>query len=286
MGICRYCGQKAGWFSDAHDTCIERANQRVQELQTCIATALKGGKQYGDIKSQVDKIITDSSIPAEQVTSAFKTGWSAGAEERAKAQPISDQEFSAISDVYRAAGLTQDDIRKSAGFRALTFSFLIWTVLYDQIEPYVGPIRFNVQSGEVPVFGIANVLVSEEQTVSAYAGGYSGASLRVASGFYYHLGGVRGHRVESTSLQSVDYGDFLMTTHSVYFGGREKGVNFRVPYTRIVRFNPYSDAVGICKDHGREQIFAPQQVPDTGWFLFNILQALASRQSAKASHAR
>jgi hypothetical protein len=140
-----------------------------------------------------------------------------------------------------------------------------------------------LQYGEVPVFGIGNVLLSEQRTVRSYVGGYSGASIRVARGVYYHLGGVRGHRVENTSLQEVDYGDFLVTTKAVYFGGTEHGVNFRLPYHQIVRFQPYSDAVGICKNNGREQIFAPQQMPDNGWFLFNILQALAAKDSASHS---
>jgi hypothetical protein len=99
---------------------------------------------------------------------------------------------------------------------------------------------------------------------------------------------MRGHAVESTSLQDVDYGDFLMTTQAIYFSGSEKGINFRVPYGHIIRFQPYSDAVGICRSGMREQIFAPQQgrtpeitraMQQSGWFLFNILQALAARDS-------
>jgi len=54
--------------------------------------------------------------------------------------------------------------------------------------------------------------------------------------------------VESESIQEVDYGDFLMTTQSIYFGGREHGVNFRLPYKQIVRFQPYSDAVGTLPE--------------------------------------
>ena len=159
------------------------------------------------------------------------------------------------------------------------FSWRIWMVLHDQIEPYKGPIQFNLQAGEVPVSGIANVLLSEEQTRSSYIGSYGGASIRFASGLYYHFGGVRGHREQSTSLQEVDYGYFLMTTRAVYFGGTEKGVNFRLPYNQVVRFQPYSDAIGICKNGAKEEIFAPQQVPGAGWFLFNVLQALAAKES-------
>jgi len=279
MSICRYCGQKAGWFSDAHESCVQKSNQGIGALKTCVANAIVAGKQYGEIRMQLDKIVADAAIPQEQVLPAIEDGWSQGAEKRSISQPISDPEFSAISDIYRAAGLTRDDVVKTTGFRAMAFSFLIWTVLHDQIEPYQGPIHFNIQAGEVPVFGIANVLVSEEQITSSYVGGYSGASIRVASGLYYHLGGVRGHRVQSTALQELDYGDFLITTRSIYFGGREKGVNFRLPYSQVVRFQPYSDAVGICKNGAREKIFAPQQVPEAGWFLFNVLQALGAKES-------
>src|SRR5207253_5814948 len=84
---------------------------------------------------------------------------------------------------------------------------------------------------------------------------HSGLSVRVANGLYYRFGGMRGHAVESTSLHEVDYGDFLMTTRGIYFSGMEKGINFRLPYNQIIRFQPYSDAVGICRNGGREQIF-------------------------------
>jgi hypothetical protein len=257
MGVCRYCNQKAGWLKDAHDVCEQKANAGIASLRTCMADAVVAGKRYSDVSADIDKVSTNAAIPAEQVRVALKDGWSEGAERRCKAQPISDPDFTAISDLYRGAGFQEGEMRKTPGFMAMVFSYLIWTVLQDQINPYQGPVHFNLQAGEIPVFGVANVLLSEQRTVSSYVGGYSGASIRVATGLYYHLGGVRGHRVQHTSLQEVDYGHFLMTTRSIYFGGTEKGVNFRLPYNRIVRFEPYSDAVGICKDGGREQILCP-----------------------------
>jgi hypothetical protein len=279
MSVCRYCGQNAGWFSEAHESCIQKSNQGIEALKACMANAIAQGKQYGEIKVQLEKIIANAQIPQEQALAAIKEGWSRGAETRSIAQPIGDAEYSAICGIYRGAGLTQDDVLQTKGFRAMAFSLRLWAVLHDEIDPYEGPVRFNTQSGEVPVFGIANVLLSEEQTRSTYVGGYSGVSIRVADGLYYHLGGMRGHREQSTSLQEEDYGYFLVTTRAVYFGGTEKGINFRLPYSQVVRFQPYSDAVGICKNGAKEKIFAPQQVPDIGWFLFNILQALAAKES-------
>ena len=37
MSICRYCGQNAGWFSEAHESCIQKANQGIEALKTCMA---------------------------------------------------------------------------------------------------------------------------------------------------------------------------------------------------------------------------------------------------------
>jgi len=280
MSTCRYCGQSAGWFSEAHEGCIQRSNQGIEALKACMENAVAQGMQYGEIRVQLDKIIAYAVIPQEQVLPAIKEGWSRGAEKQGIAHRLSENECSAIMSIFQAAGLTQDDVSETAGFRAVCLSWRIWMVLHDQIEPYKGPIQFNLQPGEVPVFGIANVLLSEEQTRSTYLGGYSGVSIRIASGLYYHFGGMRGHREQSTSLQEVDYGYLLMTTRAIYFGGTEKGVNFRLPYKDLVRFQPYSDAVGICKIGAKEKLFAPQQDPNIGCFLFNLLQALAAKESA------
>src|SRR6266567_3368805 len=264
MSVCRYCGQNAGWFRDTHDACVQKGQQGIQSLKTYVTDAVMQDKTFAEIKENLDKLVADSSVPNDQVLAAIKEGWSEGAEKRSVAQPVSDYQFSVMSDVYQGASLSQDEMRATSGFRSMVFSFLIWTVLHDEIEPYTGQVQFNLQKGEVPVFGMANVLLSEERATTSYAGAYSGASIRVAHGLYYHLGGMRGHRVESASIQEVDYGDFLMTTQAIYFGGREHGVNFRLPYKQIVRFQPYSDAVGICKNGGKEKFFSPQQVKECG----------------------
>lgn len=189
MSICRYCGQKTGWFKDAHDECVQKARLGLEALKTCVGDAVVQGKKYDEIKDRIGGLVADSSIPNDQVLPAIKDAWGQGAKSRSIAQPISDAEVSAMSDFYRAAGLTQEEMRKTAGFSAMVFSFLIWTALHNQIEPYQGPVRFNLQHGEVSVFGIANVLLTEERTTSSYVGAYSGASIRVANGLYYHLAG-------------------------------------------------------------------------------------------------
>src|ERR1700745_3743153 len=116
MSICRYCGQKAGWFSEAHESCVQKSNQGIESLKTCVADAVVEGKAYGGISAQLDKIVADAAVPQDQVPPAIKDGWSQGAEKRSMAQPLSEHECSAILDIFQEAGLTQDDVSETAGF--------------------------------------------------------------------------------------------------------------------------------------------------------------------------
>jgi hypothetical protein len=315
MGICRYCHQKAGWFTEVHDTCVQKANAAIEAVKNCMSVAVIEGKQYSDISESVNKLATDAGLSLEQLRTAVKDGWNQGAENRSKAEPISAEEMEAMDKILSAAGFTTEEGLWSVGGWAMTFSYLIWTVIHDRIQPSQRQSGFNLQAGEVPVWGMPNVLLKQQCTTTSYVGGSSGVSIRIASGLYTRLGGLRGHKVESESLQEMDYGDFLMTTQAIYFGGTERGMSFRLPYTQIIRLQPYSDAVGVCKNGAREQIFfpigvhtpvglalargidssrvqilladrpeAPMVFPDCGWFLFNVLQALAARDSAARSH--
>jgi len=173
MGICRYCGLRAGWFSDAHDSCIEKAKKDLESIDACMADAVLTGKTYSAVSSMTEKLI-GSSIPDDQARSALQSGWSKGAELRCKKEPISLSEFSEISDLYKGAGFKAEDMVKTPGFRALTLSYLIWSVLNDQIDPYQGPIKFNLQAGETPVFGLANVLLSEKKPLTPMSAATTG----------------------------------------------------------------------------------------------------------------
>jgi hypothetical protein len=233
------------------------------------------GKHYEDVSALLSKIATQSLIPHDQIMTVMKDAWSRGAVELAMKQPMDDSALSLSSSIFKGYGLTDRDMVKTAGFRNTVFSFILYTVLHDAIEPYEGPVSFNLATGEIPIFGIANVLLSEDKTSRSYVGGYSGASVRIGNGMYYHFGGMKGQAIESHAVQEVDYGDFLITTNAVYFGGER--TNFKIPYNRIIRTQPYTDGIAIAKDGGKPEIFQTTQQPDSGWFLFNVIEALTKR---------
>lgn len=312
MGVCRYCHQKAGWFRDAHNACVQKANAGVESIRNCVADAVIQSRQYSDVSATIDKLIADAAVQQNQARQALISGWSQGAEQSSKAEPISDERYLAVIKFLQAAGLSEEEVfAKTDGSWALSYSNLTWRVLHDRITPWQIPsspppgraptgmtgwfnfASFNLPAGEVRVWGLTNVWLRQEVTTSSYVGGYGGPSMRVANGLWYRFGAYRGHREEFTSLQDVDAGVILITTRAIYFGAIAtggRGLSFRLPFNQVIRFKPYSDAVGICKNGGREQIFAPQRMvwddgvitggpKDIGYFLFNLLQALAARDS-------
>jgi len=56
MGVCQYCGQKVGWFSDAHAECVQKADQGIAAVKNCVIDALVNGKSYEEIRAQLGKL--------------------------------------------------------------------------------------------------------------------------------------------------------------------------------------------------------------------------------------
>lgn len=278
MSVCKYCGERAGWFSDAHEDCKLRAAQGVESLKTEVGKAVMDGRKYEEIADKIHSIIADDHVPEQDARAALKQGWSDGAVSKALKQPVTPEEFEAIWRFYQQAGYTQDEVVKLPGHMQACFSWLLYQVLHGEIVPYDGPVQFNLQHGEIAVFGFGSIILYEERASSSYAGGYSGASIRVGRGLYYHFGGMQGHRVQTSSLQEVDYGQALITSQNFYFGG--ECTNFKIPFSQIIRFEPYEDGIGIAKNHGKKQLFVVHSHKDCGWFIYNVMQALANPQAS------
>lgn len=68
-------------------------------------------------------------------------------------------------------------------------------------------------------------------------------SIRITKGVYYRTGGFKGYPVEKEETIHVDKGILAVTTKHIYFYGPNK--SFRIPYSKIVSFTPYSDGIGI-----------------------------------------
>ena len=74
MSVCKYCGQKVGWFSDAHEDCTRKVAQGIELFKSRVADSIVQGKQYGDTKAELEKISNESFIPKSESLVALKEG--------------------------------------------------------------------------------------------------------------------------------------------------------------------------------------------------------------------
>lgn len=90
---------------------------------------------------------------------------------------------------------------------------------------------------------------------------------------YYRIG-TSIPRTQQTGLVPIEDGQMLVTMQAIYFGGLQH--NFRLPYSAILRLEPFADGVGVFPDHGSGKVFIPGSLGfDDGWFFYNLISALA-----------
>ena len=65
-------------------------------------------------------------------------------------------------------------------------------------------------------------------------------------GVTYRTGGFKGHPVESSYMENMGVGSLYITNKNIIFKGQTRSL--RVPYTKIIGINPYSDGMEVQRD--------------------------------------
>ncbi|ABF42394.1 hypothetical protein Acid345_3393 [Candidatus Koribacter versatilis Ellin345] len=276
MASCRFCGKKAGLFKHEHEECALDHSEAMRNFPLSIETALTSGKTIAEAGSGLDEIAEKGRLTSTEKWQLFTEVWNRVVRVIAMESPLSPDQYSALEHFYNESKMSADAVQSTAGGRAAILSFLLWTVYHDQIDPYRGPVNFNTKDDEVAVFGMANIYLLEERAQRVSNSVYGGLSLPIGHGIYYHMGRGQSQSVSVQVLKEIDYGDILITTKRLYFGGTSK--SFAIEHKKALRFEPFSDGVGISAT-GKPKILRCAAFDDCGWFLYNLLTALAARES-------
>jgi hypothetical protein len=293
MGKCKFCGEDAGWFKDAHETCVAAVTTGVTEIKSSLSSAVEQIAQGGTptVQVSIEQIASTKRVPTEMVKAAILESWSAAVYDLSLKEPLSEQNQVALVKLCEQQGFTKQQLLPTDGFRAACLSTVLWALINDVRELYsdamVSRNPFNLKSGEIPIAFFGSVVYSQEVTTKSREGGYGGLSVRVAPGMYTHFGGFKGVQVERQEMKEIDYGGALLTTQSLYFGGDH--TTFRVLFRNILCLHPQPDGLGFSRDtgQGRPEIFKillpdnngnPVPAPSMfGWFLLNAAQFLSSK---------
>jgi len=153
--------------------------------------------------------------------------------------------------------------------QAGTIRDVINGVLNPRIKIYNHP--FNLQKNEQFIWIFENVKYYEVKTRTRYEGGSQGVSVRVMKGMYYRTGSFKGNPVQYSETTHIATGILGVTQKHIYFHSSKK--SFRIPYSKIISFQNFSDGIGIQRD---AQTAKPQMfITGDGWFINNLIQNAA-----------
>ena len=278
VGNCIYCGKPAGFLRRRHRECEERHRNAWNEMVLRAKKAALGIYQVNKyLEEELHDLAKEGYVSQDKIKEALILGWEEAVLHFLEDGNLDAREENKLVAYAEYFKFTQDDLNKRGIYTRFVQGAVLREVLEGKIPQRfktVDPLPFNFQKSESLVWAFSNVKYYEKRTRREYVGGSHGVSIRIAKGVYYRVGQFKGYPIEREEQVYVDTGILAVTTKHLYFYGKTK--SFRVPYSKIVSFTPYSDGIGIQRDatSAKPQTF----VTGDGWFIYNLVVNLAREQ--------
>lgn len=279
MPRCELCGESTKLFQKRHKACEERlANGRAQIIEMARTAALAGtvseppATEYAEVAEK--SFLSKADLPP-----LLATGFEQAVDGALEDGILTAEEETALEIFRRAFSLPQELVDRSGALTRMVKAGALRELLEGTIPERVvlsDKLPFNFQKGEKLVWAFPGVRYCETRVSMRYRGSYQGVSVRVAKGLYYRTGGFQGKPTPTEQIVTVGTGGLAVTTKHIYFSGDTK--SFRIPYAKIVAFEPYTDGIGVQRDaaNARQQLF----ITGDGWFTYNLVTNLARMAAA------
>jgi len=280
LANCKYCGKPAGLLSQEHPDCESRYENGKGQLVAAVSQACSSSEPLDLLSSRLDEIARRSFVSDSEKHGLLIEAWSSAVDRSLEDGILDKAEEQRLVELQERLCLSQSELLEAGAYLKVVKAAIIRDLLSGVIPKqasFEGNIPVNLQGGEQIIWLFPKTEYLEDKTRRTYVGGSQGVSLRIMKGLYYRVGGFKGHAIERTERVHVDTGWFVVTTKNVYFAGPAK--SFRLPYRKIVSFQPFSDGVGIMRDttNAKAQIF----VTGDGWFTYNLATNLARLEAAE-----
>lgn len=281
MGNCKYCGKPAGFLRSKHAECEEENRKREHAIQNANAQilskaigAIRGTGMFSALEAKIAEIEQTNHLSIVQRKQILIRAWEKAVDGFLEDGILDAEEEKRLVEFRDHFGFSQNDLNRNGALTKTAKAGVLRDVLDGKIPQRLsldGSLPINFQKGETVVWAFPNSRYLEDKTRRQYVGGSQGVSIRVMKGVYYRVGAFKGEAVESTERVHVDTGLVVITDKNIYFSGSRKSL--RVPYSKIVSFEPFSDGIGIMRDAAtaKPQIF----VTGDGWFTYNLVTNLS-----------
>nr|MBA2679773.1 hypothetical protein [Ktedonobacteraceae bacterium] len=236
--------------------------------------AIRASDDFDGLDKKLVQIEQTSFVPAADRKALLVKAWEDSVEQFLEDGVLEAAEEKRLVQFKERFALSQGDLDGNGALTKTAKAAVLRDILNGVIPHRVslnGSLPINFQKSEQVVWAFSASKYLEDKTRREFVGRSQGVSVRVMKGVYYRVGAFKGHPVEHTERIHVDTGWFVVTDKNVYFAGPRKSV--RIPYTKIVSFEPFSDGIGLMRDaaSAKPQIF----VTGDGWFTYNLVTNLS-----------
>lgn len=208
MAKCTYCGEDAGMLRKHHPKCKRKYEEGQQRIEQLTVSAIRNGSDLVWLEEQVEVVSQLSRVPIkESLVAAWEEAVGLFLDDDIISQEEEDH-LSSFADHFR---LSQEDLNINGAYTFVVRNAVLRDVLEGKVPDRVkidGQLPFNFQKSEALVWAFPDTRYLELRTKRTYAGGYHGASVKVAKGLYYRVGAFRGHPVDSTEMIEMGTGLF------------------------------------------------------------------------------
>lgn len=273
MGSCIYCDTPAGFLRRSHAECRRGFKYGASKIITLIENAAGGSTSTSELVAEIEMAAAESFIGKPRLRALVVAGWEKAVVKAFEDGVISKEEETRLGKLIEHFALSQGELDENGSYTRLVKGCLLRDVLEGNLPDRVSVVTgcpVNLQRGEKLVWMFGNVKYRTFKTVTRSVGGSQGISVRIARGMYYRTGAFESRRVHF-SEDVIDTGIVVATNRHIYFAGGAK--RFRVPYDKIICFEPFADGIGIQRDAetAKPEFFATGD----GWFTYNLLTNLA-----------
>lgn len=274
MGKCRFCGQDAGFLHTRHAECEQRYLNGVARIKSILATCFVRKEDFYLYQNEIQTVCRDAFVSDEVCRDIYCESFDAAIEQYLDDGIIDRDEERTVARFMQFTGLPQQELNANKSLEKVVQSKVLQELLDGQMpSPRItisGSFPFLLNKDEHLLWLFRDVTLQMQKIRRETVGRTRGVSVRVCKGVYYRTGGFRGTPVETTYMQRVGTGSVCLTDRNIYFHCPEKAL--KIPFSKILSLDPYSNGLGIQKDGVREKPMFFENL--NSWFCYNVISNL------------
>jgi hypothetical protein len=263
MGLCKYCGEPAGFLRSSHKACSEKRHDAEAKIADFFKRVQGSGMEPQKFASMLKEYAETAQIDQRSMKRLATDGVQTMIDQAFDDHVLSSDERGCIESISKAFEVSNDDIG------SVTATKFVKACVVSDLEEGRIPSRIQFEGAASPrldknesmvwIFQPATYLTIRTRT--EYVGGSHGISVRIAKGVYYRTSRYRGHPVKTENWEKEGVGALCVTNRNLIFVGGGQGL--RIPLRKIVSTQLYSDGLQIHRDGRAKPLFF--QIDDAGF---------------------